>query len=194
MYSLLHECDTGRRCGSGKAMHVQCACIKKLWLHLVKDLAVGPKLLQGIMSNNFKGNFNFGDSQFWFLAAGYTTGIAQASVFSVFLKLGYFIIWVKYFINERQTHLFTQLLGIINTSGWQILWNNSFVHCEDLCCCDWFNKEADWPIVEQDKVRWEGQTENAWRKKGRVSSQQKTQGEAGWACCAEEGTKARGTV
>lgn len=97
-----------------------CMCsvsvLKILRLHLGKDLAVGQKLLQEIKSDNFKGNFNFGDLQFWFLAAGYTTGIAQ-SAFLVFLKLGYFIIWVKYFINKRQAHLFTQLLEIINTSG-----------------------------------------------------------------------------
>ena len=24
--------------------------------------------------------------------------------------------------------------------------------------CDWFNKEADWPIAKQDKVRQENQT------------------------------------
>ena len=27
--------------------------------------------------------------------------------------------------------------------------------------CDWFNKEADWPIAEQDKVRQENQIEYA---------------------------------
>ena len=34
------------------------------------------------------------------------------------------------------------------------------------------NKKADWPIVEQDKFRWETKIENDERKKGRVPSQQ----------------------
>ena len=37
------------------------------------------------------------------------------------------------------------------------MWNFP-VHCVNICCCDWFNKEADWPIAGQDKVRcvWGG--------------------------------------
>lgn len=31
--------------------------------------------------------------------------------------------------------------------------------------CDWFNKQADHPIAEQDKVRQESQTENDRKKK-----------------------------
>ena len=41
-----------------------------------------------------------------------------------------------------------------------------------ICCCGWFNKEADWPIAEQDKVRQESQIENARKEKGRVRSLQ----------------------
>ena len=39
------------------------------------------------------------------------------------------------------------------------------LHTAKICHCDWFNKEADWPIAEQDKVRPENQTKT---KKGRV--------------------------
>ena len=39
----------------------------------------------------------------------------------------------------------------------------------NICLCDWFNKEADWTIAGQDKVRQENQTEDAGRKKGGVS-------------------------
>ena len=28
----------------------------------------------------------------------------------------------------------------------------------NICHCDWFNNEADWPIAGQDKVRQESQT------------------------------------
>lgn len=34
------------------------------------------------------------------------------------------------------------------------MWNILF-HCVSACYCDWFNKEADWPIDRQAKVRWE---------------------------------------
>lgn len=34
--------------------------------------------------------------------------------------------------------------------------------------CFWFRKETDWPIVEQDKVKQESQTDNPKRKKGRT--------------------------
>ena len=47
------------------------------------------------------------------------------------------------------------------------LWNIP-LHGAYICGCDWFNKEWDWPIAEQDKVRWKSQTENAGRKKGVV--------------------------
>lgn len=39
-----------------------------------------------------------------------------------------------------------------------------------ICPCDWFNKDADWPLAEQDKVRWESETENVGRLKGGVWS------------------------
>ena len=37
-----------------------------------------------------------------------------------------------------------------------------------ICHYDWFNKQADWPIAEQDKVRRESQTENDGMRKGEV--------------------------
>lgn len=38
----------------------------------------------------------------------------------------------------------------------------------NVCHCEWFNKQADWPIAEQNEVRQRNQTENAGNKKGRV--------------------------
>lgn len=38
----------------------------------------------------------------------------------------------------------------------------------NVCHCEWFNKQADWPIAEQNKVRQRNQTENAGNKKDRV--------------------------
>lgn len=35
--------------------------------------------------------------------------------------------------------------------------------CE--CCCDWFIKEAGWPIAKQSKVRRESQTEDAGKER-----------------------------
>ena len=60
------------------------------------------------------------------------------------------------------------------------------LHCVNINHCDSFNKEADGPIAEQDKVRQESQTENAGKKKGRVRSHQKMQREARWACHTEK--------
>lgn len=40
-----------------------------------------------------------------------------------------------------------------------------------ICCYDWFNKELDWPIVGQNKIRWESQIENAGKKGGFWSCQ-----------------------
>ena len=37
-----------------------------------------------------------------------------------------------------------------------------------ICHCDWFNKEADWSIDEEGKVRQKSQTENDGKKKGGV--------------------------
>ena len=42
------------------------------------------------------------------------------------------------------------------------------LHTAKICHCDWFNKEADWPIAEQDKVMQENQTEDTKKKKGGV--------------------------
>lgn len=49
-----------------------------------------------------------------------------------------------------------------------MLWNNPSVHYVNICCYDRFNKQADWSIAEQDKVRWESQTENNRMRKGEV--------------------------
>lgn len=35
-----------------------------------------------------------------------------------------------------------------------------------ICCCDWFNKGANWPIAGQNKLRWENQTKDTRKKKG----------------------------
>ena len=63
-----------------------------------------------------------------------------------------------------------QLIGRASTVRGQdlVLWNNPSVHCVNMCCYDWFDKQADGPVVEQDKVRQESQTENDGMKKGRV--------------------------
>ena len=33
-----------------------------------------------------------------------------------------------------------------------------FTLCLNICRCDWFNKEAGWPIAGQVEVRWDWQT------------------------------------
>ena len=61
-------------------------------------------------------------------------------------------------------------------SWWMIgplhLWSSamelSFLYTVKICHCDWLNKETDWPIAEQNKVRQESQTENDGKKRGRV--------------------------
>lgn len=35
----------------------------------------------------------------------------------------------------------------------------------NICWCDWFSKEVDWPMVEQDKVRRENQIKD-WEEDG----------------------------
>ena len=37
----------------------------------------------------------------------------------------------------------------------------------NICHCDWFNKEVDWPIAGQDIIRWKSHTENVRKKKCR---------------------------
>lgn len=49
-----------------------------------------------------------------------------------------------------------------------LLWNCPSVHSVNKCPYDWFNKQADWPVAEQDKVRWESQTETDGKRKGGV--------------------------
>lgn len=34
------------------------------------------------------------------------------------------------------------------------------LYCVNICHCDGFNKQTDWPVSEQDKVRQNSQTEN----------------------------------
>lgn len=52
--------------------------------------------------------------------------------------------------------------------GSLLLWNNPSIHCVNLCRYDWFHKQADWPIAEQDKVSQECQTKNYGMRKGGV--------------------------
>ena len=30
----------------------------------------------------------------------------------------------------------------------EFLWNNPSVHCVNMYCCDWFNKQADWTRIK----------------------------------------------
>lgn len=60
----------------------------------------------------------------------------------------------------------------------------------NICHCDWLNKEDDWSIVKQDKVRRESQTEDAGKEKGGVWSPKQIQREAKWSCCTEKGYRA----
>ena len=48
-----------------------------------------------------------------------------------------------------------------------MLWNNP-LYIVKICGCDWFNKEAEWQIAEQDKVWRKSQTKNHGKKKGGV--------------------------
>lgn len=36
------------------------------------------------------------------------------------------------------------------------------------CCCDCFNKQADWPVAGHDNVSQDNKTKNAGKKKGYV--------------------------
>ena len=44
---------------------------------------------------------------------------------------------------------------------------NSPLHCVNICRCDWFKKESEWPIDGQDKVR-SIDKQNTGKKKGRI--------------------------
>lgn len=35
----------------------------------------------------------------------------------------------------------------------------------NVCCCDWFKKEADWPKAGQEEIVWETQTKRTLGKK-----------------------------
>lgn len=37
----------------------------------------------------------------------------------------------------------------------------------NICHCDWFNKETDWPIARQGKVRGENQTKRMLGRRGK---------------------------
>lgn len=52
-------------------------------------------------------------------------------------------------------------------------------------CCDWFNKDTDWPIAGQNKLSWENQTKDTRRKKGGVSRVQRDAGR--WTFVLKEG-------
>lgn len=49
-----------------------------------------------------------------------------------------------------------------------MLWNDLSVHCVNVCSYDWFKKQADQPITEQDKVRPESPTKNNGIRQARV--------------------------
>lgn len=53
------------------------------------------------------------------------------------------------------------------------------LHGVSICCYDSFNKQADWPIYEQNNSRQERQTENSGKEKGKVGSCQPEAKEAG---------------
>ena len=61
----------------------------------------------------------------------------------------------------------------------------------NICHCDWFNKEAGWPVAGQDKIRWENQTKDTEKKKGRVRSG-KADAEKDVHAILRKGTKPRG--
>lgn len=50
-----------------------------------------------------------------------------------------------------------------------MLWVNPSVHYVNTCHYGWFNKQAKQSIAEQDKVKWESQTEKDGMKKGTVT-------------------------
>lgn len=52
-----------------------------------------------------------------------------------------------------------QTMSALQTQG-HLLWNNASVHCVNVYCYDWFNNQVGWPTAEQNKLRWEIQTEN----------------------------------
>ena len=62
------------------------------------------------------------------------------------------------------------------------MWNP--LHCTNICLCDWLDKEADWPIAEQDKVRRRAKQKILGRRSQKNSEQ--TQRETRWACHTEE--------
>ena len=37
-----------------------------------------------------------------------------------------------------------------------------------ICRCNWFSEQADWPIAEQNTVRWESKRKNDGMRKGGV--------------------------
>lgn len=53
------------------------------------------------------------------------------------------------------------------TRSLSLLWNIP-LHGVNICCCDWFNKKDDWPIVRQDEERQENQTKETRKKKGGI--------------------------
>ena len=55
-----------------------------------------------------------------------------------------------------------KLLAVDPVPSEYLMLRNNPVHCENYT--DWFNKEVDWPIAGQDKVRHENQTKDTGKK------------------------------
>ena len=57
---------------------------------------------------------------------------------------------------KRSTRHWSEAKSCIQGDEQRKKWNKGSGDCVNICCCDWFNKEADWPIVRQDKARQKG--------------------------------------
>ena len=56
------------------------------------------------------------------------------------------------------------------------------LHYVNICPCDWFNKEVDWPIARQGKVRWNNQTRRMLERRSLEEMPQDAE-RAGWEVC-----------
>lgn len=72
------------------------------------------------------------------------------------------------------TFSYLYLLLLVSEVGFILilLWNIP-LYCVNIHHRDWVNKEADWPIARQAKVRRENQTKDIEKKKGGVESHDK---------------------
>ena len=82
-------------------------------------------------------------------------------------------------LHDKKKSYIKYIAGVQEKKYCTVLWNNTSVYCVNLCRFDWFNKQADWSIAEQDKVRRESQTENDGRKKCLESEESKAQKKLG---------------